>query len=212
MARRFLAESRAAGTLALLAFALSWPVPARAGRLDRWTSEIASASQRFGIPESWIRRVIQVESGGATMRHGVPIVSRAGAMGLMQLMPATWREMRDSLRLGPDPHDPADNILAGTAYLRLMYDRFGYPGMFAAYNAGPGRYAAFLGRERALPAETRAYVDATAGVRPQRRPIAAPVRAGIFAVDAKARNSSPTIGAATDPSGLFVPLGAAVRR
>src|SRR5689334_17532186 len=62
-----------------------------------------------------------------------PDRSRAGAMGLMQLMPATWRAMRASLGLGQDPHDPRDNILAGTFYLRAMYDRFGYPGLFAAY-------------------------------------------------------------------------------
>ena len=59
-------------------------------------------------------------------------------MGLMQLMPATWAAMRAEHGLGHDPHDPRDNILAGTAYLRAMYDRFGYPGLFAAYNAGPG--------------------------------------------------------------------------
>src|SRR3546814_1412867 len=74
-------------------------------------------------------------------------------MGLMQLMPATWAEMRMRLGLGSNPDDARDNILAGTFYLRLMYDRFGYPGMFAAYNAGPGRYAEHLFGRRALPAE-----------------------------------------------------------
>lgn len=57
-------------------------------------------------------------------------------MGLMQLMPATWRDTRELLGLGADPHNAHDNILAGTFYLRPMYDRFGYPGLFAAYNAG----------------------------------------------------------------------------
>ena len=84
-------------------------------------------------------------------------------MGLMQLMPATWAAMRAAHGLGRDPHDPRDNILAGTAYLRAMYDRFGYPGLFAAYNAGPGRYAAHLATGRALPAETRAYLTQVAG-------------------------------------------------
>ena len=60
-------------------------------------------------------------------------------MGLMQLMPGTWSEMRLMLGLGGDPFEPHDNIMAGTAYLRMVYDRFGYPGLFAAYNAGPGR-------------------------------------------------------------------------
>ena len=100
---------------------------------------------------------MRVESGGRTTLEGRPIVSSAGAMGLMQLMPGTWRDMRAVLGLGPDPHDPHDNILAGTAYLRLMYDRFGYPGLFAAYNAGPARYAAYFAtgrRSRPRPALT----------------------------------------------------------
>jgi soluble lytic murein transglycosylase-like protein len=104
-----------------------------------WTLEVREASERFGIPEDWIRRVIRAESGGRTRLAGRPITSRAGAMGLMQLMPGTWAEMRSRHRLGPDPYDPRDNILAGTAYLRMLYDRFGYPGLFAAYNAGPAR-------------------------------------------------------------------------
>jgi soluble lytic murein transglycosylase-like protein len=112
-----------------------------AGRLGRAHHE---ASGRFGVPESWIRRVIRAESGGRTMMNGRPIVSHAGAMGLMQLMPGTWREMRAALRLGHDPHYPRDNILAGTAYLRAMYERFGYPGLFGAYNAGPARFAEHL--------------------------------------------------------------------
>jgi hypothetical protein len=52
-----------------------------------------------------------------------------------------------------DPHAPRDNILAGTLYLRLMYDRFGYPGLFGAYNAGPGRYASYLARRASLGAK-----------------------------------------------------------
>src|SRR3546814_4666575 len=83
---------------------------------------------------------MQAESAGLTHLHGRPITSRAGAMGLMQLMPGTWAAMRQQHGLGGDPYDPRDNILAGAAYLRAMYDRFGYPGLFAAYNAGPARY------------------------------------------------------------------------
>ena len=100
------------------------------------------------------------------MLHGRPITSRAGAMGLMQLMPGTWAEMRTAHRLGSNPHDPRDNILAGTAYLRIMYERFGYPGLFAAYNAGPARYSRHLTTGRRLPAETIAYVASVAGMRP----------------------------------------------
>lgn len=114
------------------------------------------------MPPEWIRRVIRAESGGRVLINGRPVVSRAGAMGLMQLMPGTWRDMRARVGLGPDPHDPRDNILAGTAYVRLMYDRFGYPGLFAAYNAGPVRYARHLATGERLPAETVAYIAAVA--------------------------------------------------
>src|SRR6185312_12369828 len=92
------------------------------------------------------------------------IRSRAGAMGLMQLMPGTWAAIRQRLGLGLDPDDPRDNILAGTFYLRLMYDQFGYPGLFAAYNAGPARYAAHLATGSALPGETIAYLQTVGGV------------------------------------------------
>jgi len=120
---------------------------------------VAEASARFGIPASWIWRVMAIESGGRTSVNGRPIRSPKGAMGLMQLMPGTWQQMRGAYGLGPDPDDPHDNIVAGTAYLRLMYDRFGYPGLFGAYNAGPARYAASLGG-RPLPIETRRYLRA----------------------------------------------------
>ncbi len=149
--------------LGLLALLLSVSAPAAADPVDQWALYIAEASGRFGVPEAWIRRVMRAESGGRTRLGGRPIVSRAGAMGLMQLMPGTWAGMRSAYRLGPDPHDPRDNILAGTAYLRAMYDRFGYPGLFAAYNAGPQRYAEHLSAGRRLPRETVAYIAQVAG-------------------------------------------------
>jgi hypothetical protein len=144
--------------LAAAAAALVLELPASAHPLDRWSAPIAEASARFQLPKAWIGAVILVESGGRTELGGRPIVSPAGAMGLMQLMPATWSEMRDRHGLGPDPNDPRDNILAGSAFLRAMYDRFGFPGMFAAYNAGPTRYADHLATGRPLPAETVRYV------------------------------------------------------
>ncbi len=123
--------------------------------LNRWDTQIAEASQRFDVPKPWIRAVMRQESGGRTMLgHDRPIVSRAGAMGLMQVMPATYGELAQQHRLGTDPFNARDNILAGTAYLRWLHKRYGYPKMFAAYNAGPGR----VERGGRLPAETRAYV------------------------------------------------------
>lgn len=132
--------------------------PAQAAPTDPWASLIAEAANRFAIPGAWIRSVMQAESAGRTTLHGRPIISSAGAMGLMQMMPATYQDMRATYHFGADAYDPHDNILAGAAYLRAMYDRFGYPGLFAAYNAGPGRYDAYLKGLRSLPAETSAYI------------------------------------------------------
>lgn len=148
--------------IVLLAAALLLAAPAdaqsAAERIERWRPLIAEASSRFGIPEAWIAAVMRAESGGRTTLGGRLIVSPAGAMGLMQLMPRTYEDMRRRHGLGSDPHDPRDNILAGTAYLKLMHGRFGYPGLFAAYNAGPARYAEHLRTGRPLPGETRAYI------------------------------------------------------
>lgn len=128
--------------------------------VDRWQLEISEASHRFGIPEDWIRAVMKQESAGLVTLNGHPIRSRAGAMGLMQLMPETWLEMRNRYGLGSNPYDPRANIFAGAAYLREMYDRYGYPDLFAAYHAGPGRMDAFLGGQGRLPGATLAYVKA----------------------------------------------------
>ena len=126
---------------------------------DPYAGHIAEAARRFGIPEAWIRAVMHVESRG-----DVRAISSAGAMGLMQIMPATWLELRARYGLGNDPYDPRDNILAGAAYLREMHDRYGSPGFLAAYNAGPGRYEEYRANARPLPAETRAYVAVLAPI------------------------------------------------
>ena len=129
-------------------------LPALAVVHDSHAAAISEASVRFAIPEHWIRAVMRVESA-----DNPQAISRAGAMGLMQVMPRTWAELRQRHSLGHDPFEPRDNILAGTAYLRAMLDRYGTVGaMLAAYNAGPGRYDEFLSTGRPLPAETRAYV------------------------------------------------------
>ena len=150
-------------TRLLPAILLLTTVPAKADEVGRWRPMIEEASIRFGIPTIWIERVMRAESRGLAMLNGRPIRSRAGAMGLMQLMPATWEQMRGRLGLGSNPDDPRDNILAGTFFLRLMYDRFGYPGLFGAYNAGPGAYAAWLAGNRRLPGETVAYLKSVGG-------------------------------------------------
>jgi soluble lytic murein transglycosylase-like protein len=188
------------------------PAASSVSDIDR---HIAEAAQRFGLPPHWIRAVIAVESAGDPRA-----VSRAGAMGLMQVMPGTWAELRAAHGLGADPFDPHDNILAGTAYLRAMYDRFGSPGFLAAYNAGPGRYAEHLATGRPLPRETRDYVAALAPIITGEAPVPNPPRprtvtadwrdSPLFAGGAPARSadaeSSPSGEVPAAFPGLFVPL------
>ena len=152
------------GVLALcagptVAMAQSAPV-ARPVAVDPYAAHITEAAQRFGIPERWIRAVLRAESAG-----DVRAISAAGALGLMQVMPNTWAALRVRYRLGRNPYDPRDNIMAGAAYLREMWDRYGnVAAMLAAYNAGPGRYDDHRATGRPLPAQTRAYVAALAPV------------------------------------------------
>jgi hypothetical protein len=124
--------------------------------VDPLTAAITEAAQRFALPAAWIRAVVRAESNGNP--HAT---SPKGAMGLMQVMPATWTKLRLIHGLGADPYDPHDNIIAGAAYIRALYDRYGSPGWIAAYNAGPGRYEAWL-KGRPLPSETIAYVATVA--------------------------------------------------
>lgn len=133
--------------------------------VDRWSSLIADASERFGVAEDWIRAVIRMESGGRTLQgDNRPITSDAGAMGIMQIMPQTYQEMRQRYGLGANPYDPHDNVLAGTAYLSWLYGKYGYPKLFAAYNAGPGTLEARIASAHELPNETRAYVSGIARI------------------------------------------------
>jgi cell division septation protein DedD len=120
---------------------------------DPWGPYIVEAAQRYDVPERWVREVIRAESSGKIMD-----TSPVGAMGLMQVMPDTYDELRSRYSLGEDPYDPHDNVMAGTAYLREMYNIYGFPGFLAAYNAGPKRLDDYLTRNRPLPDETRHYV------------------------------------------------------
>ncbi len=129
---------------------------------DPWGPYVHEAAGRFQVPETWVREVMRRESGGKQYLGGGPTTSSAGAMGLMQVMPATYRELRARYGLGDDPYDPRDNILAGTAYLREMYDKYGSPGFLAAYNAGPRRVDDYITGGGSLPDETVNYVAAIA--------------------------------------------------
>lgn len=108
--------------------------------------KISLAASRYGVPESIALAVAWQES-----RYRQSAVSSAGAIGVMQLMPATAAE------LGVDPYDEDQNIEGGVRYLAQMYSRFGsWDLALAAYNAGPGRVAKYGG----IPpiAETQSYV------------------------------------------------------
>lgn len=131
---------------------------------DAIAAHVAAAAQRFGLPRAWIYAVIRAESDGDPRA-----TSRAGAMGLMQIMPRTWADLRVRHGLGDDPYDPRDSILAGAAYMRELFDLYGAPGFLAAYNAGPGRYEDSLATGRPLPAETRAYLAKLAPIVGPRR-------------------------------------------
>lgn len=120
---------------------------------DPWGPWIRDASRRFDVPETWIREVMRQESGGRSNA-----TSPVGAMGLMQVMPGTYRELQARYNLGPDPYHPYDSIQAGAAYLREMYEMYGSPAFLAAYNAGPRRLEDYLWGGRGLPNETRNYV------------------------------------------------------
>ena len=124
-----------------------------------------------------------------------------------QVTPDTYEERRRRHDLGRDPYDPRDNILAGAAYLRALYERFGFPGLFAAYNAGPGRYQEYLTDGRPLPHETWVFLarlapsrlaTTTAGVALPDRWLFFPLRT--TATDGRERS------AALASDSLFVPL------
>lgn len=152
--RRLAALAAASLVLLIPVTARSETAPARvADVLDPWSAFVMEAAERFAIPVAWIRAVMRIESGG-----NAKALSPKGAVGLMQIMPATYAELRARYALGDDPADPHDNIVAGAAYLRQMYDRFGASGFLAAYNVGPERYEEHLVTGRVLPDETQTYV------------------------------------------------------
>ncbi len=187
---------------------VSEPLASPSARIAQWRPWILEASRRFDVPQAWIEAVIVAESGGRTHLNGRPITSRAGAMGLMQLMPQTYQDLARTHGLGLDPYDPRDNILAGTAYLSAMRARFGYPGLFGAYNAGPARFEAHLRTGAALPAETQAYIAALART-PGSTNLPTAVLSGtllFFRLNPTETEAVPS--AAPAPSGgLFAPVG-----
>ena len=122
-------------------------LPAEATELP-FADLVDTAARRHGVDPDLVHAVIAVESG-----YRASAQSRAGAQGLMQLMPGTQRDLGVS-----DAFDPRQNVDAGVAYLRRLTDEFGTVLALAAYNAGPGTVRRYNG----IPPyeETRAYVRA----------------------------------------------------
>jgi soluble lytic murein transglycosylase len=118
-----------------------------------WDAWIRDQASLHGVDPRLVQAVMQAESG-----YDPRAVSRKGAIGLMQLMPQTARQLAVT-----EPFSPEQNIRGGVAYLRKMLDRFGSVELaIAAYNAGPGA----VERYRGVPpyAETRAYVQRVLGL------------------------------------------------
>ncbi len=184
-----------------------YPPPGPAS--DPWGPYIREASSTYRVPEQWIRAVMHQESGGHEQA-----VSPVGAMGLMQVMPGTYRDLKSRHRgLGEDPYDPHNNISAGVAYIREMYDKYGSPGFLAAYNAGPDRLDQYLAGSSPLPDETVNYLAAISpnlgGAVPPSGPLvqyasaAVPVRAA--ASSASFAPSSVSFASGCDPNAAYDP-------
>jgi hypothetical protein len=129
-------------------------------------------------------------------------------MGLMQIMPDTYDDLRQRHALGDDPFEPHDNIMGGAAYIRELYDRYGAPGFLAAYNAGPSRLDDYLGGGDPLPDETVNYV---ASIAPR---IAASVRmtgplAGYARIENGTRSAAVNVGQANAPLTMSSTTGGA---
>ena len=133
------------------------PAPTRSGvpaAIDSICNALAAAAAENNLPIDFFTRLIWQES-----RFDPTAVSRAGAQGVAQFMPATasWRGLAD-------PFDPVEAIAKSAKLLRDLRRDFGNLGLAAAaYNAGPGRVRDWLAGRRGLPRETRAYVSLVTG-------------------------------------------------
>lgn len=125
------------------------------GGVQRWSGIVMQAADANGLPRAFFLKLISQESGFKPTS-----ISRAGALGIAQFMPAT------AIAVGlKDPFEPVSAIHASAAHLATLLKRFGNLGLAAAaYNAGPERVSAWLSGKRGLPVETRNYVRQVTGL------------------------------------------------
>lgn len=126
--------------------------PKRGGH--KYEDAVVKEAERLGVDPQLALHVLYKETGN--LKNPETARSKAGALGVMQLMPRTAKE------LGVDPMNPEENIRGGVVYLKKMMDQFNDPTLaLAAYNAGPGRVNQILRSGRgieALPRETQNYI------------------------------------------------------
>ncbi len=134
------------------------PAPSATPPAASCRAHAPEAAIRSGVAVEVILRVMRAESGG-----NPDIVSPKGAIGCMQIMPATWAYLSPRYGLDSDPYDARMNMIGGALYLAELARRFGWPGAYAAYNAGPARYIRYATNGVPLPAETVAYAGRLGG-------------------------------------------------
>lgn len=113
-------------------------------------------SDLMKIPDGLAAAVAQVESGNRQYdSNGNVLTSPAGALGIMQLEPAT------AAQLGVDPNDPTENVAGGTEYLNQLYKEFNgdLNNTLAAYNWGPGNVQTALQNGTPFPGSVQSYVQ-----------------------------------------------------
>ena len=148
---------RGLGIAALVLAVPAWPSRASAApgtQPGPCAVHAPEAAVRSGVTVDIILRVMRAESDGQPL-----VRSPKGAIGCMQIMPTTWDYLAPRYDLGADAFDARMNMIGGAFYLAELQRRFGMPGAFAAYSAGPSRYLRFVEKGVPLPAETVAYVN-----------------------------------------------------
>lgn len=139
------------------------PAGAKAHAASACARHAPEAARRSGLSVHIILRVMHAESRGRPRA-----ISPKGAIGCMQIMPPTWAYLTRRYGLGRDPWDARMNMIGGALYLAELVRRFGLPGAYSAYNAGPGRYQRHVRNGVPLPGETVAYATALTGKAPMR--------------------------------------------